>query len=187
MFFMEKVLQIENWVNQDVFVCQHVSVKLKNHSCWIGTSYMPFQGSVFMVRCWLSIVALWSLGGGNLDSPPSGYCFSSFWLRSKCSICSYQLNIWYGRHALPSILNWFLQEDRVQELAPALSWVGLVLQYHQDRPTEPHSQPWISLCVQCNWACLLPSNIQQTLVEHIGQPGRIMISAESFAYLLTRG
>ena len=22
--------------------------------------------------------------------------FSAFWLRSKCSICSYQLNIWYG-------------------------------------------------------------------------------------------
>jgi len=21
--------------------------------------------------------------------------FSAFWLRSKCSICSYQLNIWY--------------------------------------------------------------------------------------------
>ena len=91
--------------------------------------------------------------------------FSAFWLRSKCSICSYQLNIWYGRHVLPSILNWFLQGDIVQELAPALSWVGLVLQYHQDWPTEPHSQPWISLCtghsvetiVQLS---LLPSNIQ---------------------------
>ena len=110
MFFMEKVLQIENWVNQDVFVCQHVSVKLKNHSCWIGTSYMPFQGSVFMLRCWLSIVALWSLGGGNLDSPSSGYRFSAFWLRSKCSICSYQLNIWYGLHCRSRILNWFLTD-----------------------------------------------------------------------------
>ena len=37
------------------------------------------------------------------------YRFSAFWLRSKCSICSYQLNIWYGPHWGPSILNWFLQ------------------------------------------------------------------------------
>jgi hypothetical protein len=29
-----------------------------------------------------------------------GYRFSAFWLRSKCSICSYQLNIWYGSHVL---------------------------------------------------------------------------------------
>ena len=25
------------------------------------------------------------------------YRFSAFWLRSKCSICSYQLNIWWGQ------------------------------------------------------------------------------------------
>ena len=67
----------------------------------------------------------------------SQYRFSTFWLRSKCSICSYQLNIWYGGHVPPSILNWFLQGDRVQELAPALSRVDLVLQYRQDRPTSP--------------------------------------------------
>ena len=35
--------------------------------------------------------------------------FSAFWLRSKCSICSYQLNIWYGPQRGPSILNWFLR------------------------------------------------------------------------------
>jgi len=58
------------------------------------------------------------------------YRFSAFWLRSKCSICSYQLNIWYGDHVSPSILNLFLLGDEVKELAPALSWVGLVLQYH---------------------------------------------------------
>ena len=34
--------------------------------------------------------------------------FSAFWLRSKCSICSYQLNIWYESHVFSSILNWFL-------------------------------------------------------------------------------
>ena len=63
--------------------------------------------------------------------------FSAFWLRSKCSICSYQLNIWYGGHVPPSILNWFLQGDEVQELAPASSRVGLALQHRQDRLT-PH-------------------------------------------------
>ena len=39
------------------------------------------------------------------------YRFSAFWLRSKCSICSYQLNIWYEVHVASSILNSFLQGD----------------------------------------------------------------------------
>ena len=51
------------------------------------------------------------------------------YLIGKCSICSYQLNIWYGVHVAPSILNWFLPGEWVQELAPTYSWVGLVLQY----------------------------------------------------------
>jgi len=38
----------------------------------------------------------------------TGHRFSAFWLRSKCSICSYQLNIWYVPHRGTSILNWFL-------------------------------------------------------------------------------
>ena len=29
----------------------------------------------------------------NAISKTNGYRFSAFWLRSKCSICSYQLNI----------------------------------------------------------------------------------------------
>ena len=40
------------------------------------------------------------------------YRFSAFWLRSKCSICSYQLNIWYVPHRGTTILNWFLDMDR---------------------------------------------------------------------------
>ena len=39
--------------------------------------------------------------------------FSAFWLRSKCSICSYQLNIWYAPYMGASILNWFLELDEV--------------------------------------------------------------------------
>ena len=37
--------------------------------------------------------------------------FSAFWLKSKCSLCSYlilQPNIWYVLHWGTSILNWFL-------------------------------------------------------------------------------
>ena len=111
---------------------------------WLGSKIRSaIESPISQARWWFSLVALWTQGGDNLDRPPWTYRFSAFWLRSKCSICSYQLNIWYGRHVLPSILNWFLQGDRVQELAPALSWVSLVLQYHQDWPTVPHSMPGI--------------------------------------------
>ena len=41
------------------------------------------------------------------------YRFSAFWLRSKCSICSYQLNIWYDPHVGSTILNWFLAHGEV--------------------------------------------------------------------------
>ena len=41
------------------------------------------------------------------------YRFLAFWLRSKCSICSYQLNIWYEVHRTSSILNLFLTGDEV--------------------------------------------------------------------------
>ena len=40
-------------------------------------------------------------------------CF--FWLRSKCSICSYQLNIWYATHRVASILNLFFAAGEVLE------------------------------------------------------------------------
>ena len=76
------------------------------------------------------------------SAPPRTQChrFSAFWLRSKCSICSYQLNIWYGSHVFPSILIWFLTGDGDLGLALALSQVSLVLQYHQDGPL-PHWRP----------------------------------------------
>ncbi len=43
------------------------------------------------------------------------YRFSAFWLRSKCSICSYQLNIWYEDHVFSPILNSFLIRDGLSE------------------------------------------------------------------------
>jgi hypothetical protein len=72
--------------------------------------------------------------------------FSGFWLRSKCSICSYQFNIWYEGHGSSSILIWYLimQGDGVLELAPALSWVGPALQCRRDWFTSP-IKPYLSI------------------------------------------
>ena len=42
--------------------------------------------------------------------------FSASWLRSKCSICSYQLNVWYEVHAASLILNSFLEGDWTRSL-----------------------------------------------------------------------
>ncbi len=44
-----------------------------------------------------------------------GHRFSAFWLRSMCSICSYQLNIWYEDHVFSSISNRFLTGDGLSE------------------------------------------------------------------------
>ena len=55
---------------------------------------------------WNEIWREWSGWRWGVDQ----YRFSAFWLRSKCSICSYQLNIWYGLHSRSRILNWFLTD-----------------------------------------------------------------------------
>ena len=57
------------------------------------------------------------------------YRFSAFWLRSKCSICSYQLNIWYVPHWGTSILNWFLDTDEMSGACSALvtGWPGIAV------------------------------------------------------------
>ena len=41
------------------------------------------------------------------------YRFSAFWLRSKCSICSYQLNLWYKSYLGFVEIYWFLGPWRV--------------------------------------------------------------------------
>ena len=65
--------------------------------------------------------------------------FSAFWLRSKCSICSYQLNIWYVPHVGTSILNWFLQLGEMSGACTALatSWPGIAV-----LPGSAHSPLW---------------------------------------------
>ena len=107
----------------------------QTRSCW---SYLCPKWSISFYKSQSALCPWKSWWATYWWRHNTSYRFSAFWLRSKCSICSYQLNIWYGGHVPPSRLNWFLQGDRVQELAPALSRVGLVLQYHQERPTDPH-------------------------------------------------
>jgi len=122
--------------------------KNKQWNFWQGYHKMFGWILEYMLECWVQRACL---GNSNLvvrkglplfqytkqETTAKWHRFSAFWLRSKCSICSYQLNIWYGDHVSPSILNLFLSGDEDLELAPALSWVGLVLQYHQDWPTSP--------------------------------------------------
>ena len=57
------------------------------------------------------------------------YRFSAFWLRSKCSICSYQLNIWYAPYPGASILNWFLNLGEVSGACStfATGWPGIAV------------------------------------------------------------
>ncbi len=64
--------------------------------------------------------------------------FSAFWLRSKCSICSYQLNIWYVPHRGTSILNWFLElgGDTGACSGSSTGWPGIAVP-----PGSAHS-PW---------------------------------------------
>ena len=61
--------------------------------------------------CWLEMVFIGTLWRWSLLEELLEYRFSAFWLRSKCSICSYQLNIWYEVHVTSSILNLFLSGD----------------------------------------------------------------------------
>ena len=55
--------------------------------------------------------------------------FSAFWLRSKCSICSYQLNIWYVPYMGTTILNWFLVSGEMSGACSALAtgWPGIAV------------------------------------------------------------
>lgn len=55
--------------------------------------------------------------------------FSAFWLRSKCSICSYQLNIWYVPYVGTSILNWFLHLGEMLSACTTLAtgWPGIAV------------------------------------------------------------
>ena len=68
-------------------------------------SFHCWEGKKRKLWKWLCTDSLMGQSG-NLQP----YRFSAFWLRSKCSICSYQLNIWYGLHSRSRILIWFLTD-----------------------------------------------------------------------------
>ena len=136
--------------------------------------------------CWLEMVFIGTLWRWSLSEEWLEYRFSAFWLRSKCSICSYQLNIWYESHVFSSILNWFLSGERVQELAPTLSRVVLALQYRQDRPTSPlwprdphhHQQNWTIFHHNKGkiWPVICCSN--NTFINTIWGPGWLFVQSE---------
>ena len=71
------------------------------------------------------------------------YRFSAFWLRSKCSICSYQLNIWYVPHWGTSILNWFLDTDEMSGACSALvtGWPGIAVPPGSAHLTKTNNKP----------------------------------------------
>ena len=49
------------------------------------------------------------------------YRFLAFWVRSECSICSSQVNIWYVPHRGTTISNWFLESGEVSGLVRSCS------------------------------------------------------------------
>ena len=76
------------------------------------------------------------------DQQKLSYRFSAFWLRSKCSICSYQLNIWYEDHVSSSILNLFLQGDGMSGACSGSikSWLCIAVpQRSAHFPTSNHA------------------------------------------------
>ena len=66
---------------------------------------------------------------GRAETQSFRHRFSAFWLRSKCSICSYQLNIWYVDHVSTSILIWFFQGEWLSEacFGSFTSWPGIAV------------------------------------------------------------
>ena len=71
----------------------------------------------------------WDRNRGRGETESFGHRFSAFWLRSKCSICSYQLNIWYVDHVSTSILIWFFQGEWLSEacFGSFTSWPGIAV------------------------------------------------------------
>ena len=84
--------------------------------------------------------------------------FSAFWLRSKCSICSYQLNIWYEDHVSSSILNLFLQGDGVSGACSGSikSWLCIaVSQRSAHFPTFNHAYSDVPMSSPINYPAQL--------------------------------
>jgi len=72
------------------------------------SSFCKYQLSESNLIFFHSAKKTWHRNARTFPNTLFRYRFSAFWLRSKCSICSYQLNIWYEDHVSSSILIWFL-------------------------------------------------------------------------------
>ena len=97
-----------------------------------ATAVQAVQRNVFANDFGELVSSLEMVTEGQLISTswaPERYRFSAFWLRSKCSICSYQLNIWYALYSRASILNWFLNTDEKSGACSALvtGWLGIAV------------------------------------------------------------
>ena len=88
-----------------------------------------FCGIVVMIQCCSTFVLKSRNRIQIFQEPIDNYRFSAFWLRSKCSICSYQLNIWYVLHRRTTILNWFLELGEVSGACSAFAtgWPGIAV------------------------------------------------------------
>ena len=74
---------------------------------------------------------IWDGEGANhpRSGGPKGASLLGLLAKIKCSICSYQLNIWYAAHWAAHILNWFLELGCGKEacLVPATGCLGIAL------------------------------------------------------------
>ena len=93
-------------------------------TCQVVSFFTHYFSWIFLSNS----VTLYQLRG-HLDPASNQYRFSAFWLRSKCSICSYQLNIWYVDHVSTSILIWFFQGEWLSEacFGSFTSWPGIAV------------------------------------------------------------
>ena len=62
------------------------------------SSFCKYQLSESNLIFFHSAKKTWHRNARTFPNTLFRYRFSAFWLRSKCSICSYQLNIWYEDH-----------------------------------------------------------------------------------------
>jgi len=143
-------------------VCRHVSEWCLNDGIYVA--YCPHTEESWGVGLrWPNVAAVISInpGGWCLRSyffrsgTCAGHRFSAFWLRSKCSICSYQLNIWYVAHWVTSILTWFLDMGEVSGACSALAtgWPGIAVPPGTAHSPQGRKFNTKSICPACP-ACL---------------------------------
>ena len=82
------------------------------------------------------------------------YRFSAFWLRSKCSICSYQLNIWQGLLRRPRYQTDFSKGMRLKLCYLVAGWPGIAvpsgsaqLPTHTRRSSSSPSYHWRTISI----------------------------------------